>query len=121
MSESNNFHDTHYSEMDVQPIEVMQSIMSRHQFQYYLLGNIAKYDIRAGHKSGESFSKDMEKRERYIQWYYASTVLGKYINPKDVGVTVPLAFREDVLNLIHNKITWLKKCKQIVQSGRAEE
>lgn len=121
MESKDNFHDSHYADMEIQPIEIMQALMTRNEFQHFLFGTIVKYHRRAGHKQGESFRKDLTKRDRYIQWYYTSSVLGKYINPNDVGVSVPTDFKMNLINSIDSKYRWLKKCKQIINSGVNEQ
>ena len=115
------YHDLHYSEMGVQPIEVMQAILSKTQFIGFLYGNVVKYHLRAGHKDGESYRKDLEKRDRYLQWLYCAWILGNYINPKALYPKPPIEFISDVINCIDHKVNWLKKCQQIINSGRAEE
>lgn len=121
MVSKDKYHDSHYSEMGVQPIEVMQVIMSKSEFKGYLQGNVTKYHLRAGHKLGESFRKDLEKRDRYLQWLYMSWVLNKHINPNEAGVQPPMEFVNDIIAEIEYKQGWLKKCQQIINSGRSEE
>jgi hypothetical protein len=43
---------THYQEMPVQPLEVMQMVLSEAEYIGYLKGNVIKYSMRAGHKAG---------------------------------------------------------------------
>lgn len=75
------YYDNHYAEMSVQPIEVMQEIMSPEAFGGFLLGNAIKYHIRAGHKVGEDIEKEIAKRDRYISWRYHARK-GERIDPK---------------------------------------
>lgn len=112
---SDKYHDSHYAEMEIQPLEVMQVLMSKDEFQYFLYGQIVKYQMRAGKKCGESYLKDITKRDRYIQWYYMSLVLKKYINPNDAGDDVPLEFRMETIETIDKKIWELRKTKQIIK------
>jgi hypothetical protein len=48
---------THYKEMEVQPWEVMERLMSRQEFIGYLKGNIIKYGMRQGLKDGNDGGK----------------------------------------------------------------
>lgn len=74
-------YDDHYSSKAVQPIEIMQMIMSKEEFIGFLKGNIIKYACRAGTKAGESFDKDITKAERYKLWL-DQALEGKIINPR---------------------------------------
>lgn len=63
------YHDAHYANMaGLEPIEVMQLVMSREEFEGFLKGNIIKYTMRAGRKQGEAAEKDIAKANRYKQW-----------------------------------------------------
>lgn len=62
------YHDAHYQALPLQPIEVMQAVLTYSEFIGYLKGNIIKYCLRAGHKQGEGASKDYEKALRYKGW-----------------------------------------------------
>lgn len=87
MNNNNVYHDNHYAEMQVQPIELMQKIQSHEAFVGFLYGNAIKYHLRAGHKIGEAYSKDVDKRNHYIEWYIHAS-RGEYIDPKqDYPVT----------------------------------
>lgn len=55
----------HYIEMAVQPIELMESILTPEEMIGYLKGNMIKYSMRAGHKEGESTEKDVAKFRHY--------------------------------------------------------
>jgi len=87
MNSNNEYHDNHYAEMKVQPIEFCQKHQSHEAFVGGLYQNIVKYHRRAGHKIGEPRSKDENKRNRYIGfWTYARR--GVYIDPRlDYPVT----------------------------------
>ena len=54
----------HYKEMDVQPWEVMESVLNYTEFVGFLKGNIIKYTMRAGKKEN---SDDMGKARHYIE------------------------------------------------------
>lgn len=58
-------YNKHYEEMAVQPIELMEAILTREEIRGYLKGNIIKYGKRAGHKEGESVEKDVNKFKHY--------------------------------------------------------
>ena len=60
---------THYHGA-VEPIELMQSILTPEEFKGFLKGNAIKYAFRAGRKAGESAEKDKTKFEVYSQWLY---------------------------------------------------
>lgn len=80
------FYDTHYAAMaGLEPIELMQLIMSRDEFIGFLKGNIIKYTMRAGHKQGETAEKDIAKAKRYKQWLLKVMFLDPQfiINPKE--------------------------------------
>ena len=66
----------------LEPIEVMQLIMSREEFIGFLKGNIIKYTMRAGHKQGEAAEKDIAKAKRYKQWLMEMLYIEKIIDPK---------------------------------------
>ncbi len=79
------YHDAHYAHMaGLEPIELMQLVMSREEFTGFLKGNIIKYTMRAGHKQGEAAEKDIAKAKRYTQWLKRVLYLNEevIINPK---------------------------------------
>lgn len=79
------YHDAHYANMaGLEPIELMQLVMSREEFTGFLKGNIIKYTMRAGHKQGEAAEKDIAKAKRYTQWLKRVLYLNEevIINPK---------------------------------------
>lgn len=60
---------THYQRWPLQPIEVMQRAMSPEAFRGFLLGNVIKYQMRAGQKGGqEGAEKDRKKALQYDLW-----------------------------------------------------
>lgn len=69
-SNANQNPEAHYTAMPIQPLEVMQAIMPRHELMGFIKGNIIKYALRAGHKLGESAAKDAAKAKRYAEWLY---------------------------------------------------
>ena len=56
---------THYVNMQIQPWEVMQAVLSHEEFVGFLRGNIIKYSLRAGRKEGAT--KDADKARHYAQ------------------------------------------------------
>lgn len=56
----------YYREMEYEPIEVIQSVMTDEQFEGFLWGNIIKYAMRYGKK--EDKVKTAEKIENYARW-----------------------------------------------------
>lgn len=60
---------THYHGA-VEPIELMQAILTPDEFKGFLKGNAIKYAFRAGRKTGESAEKDKTKFIVYSQWLY---------------------------------------------------
>lgn len=80
------FYDAHYAAMaGLEPIEVMQLVLTSDEFIGFLKGNIIKYTLRAGHKQGEAAEKDIAKAKRYKQWllqvgYYCKDNM---IHPKE--------------------------------------
>lgn len=63
------YYDEHYASMaGLEPIELMQLVLSPAEFIGFLKGNIIKYSMRAGKKQGEAAEKDVAKAKRYIEW-----------------------------------------------------
>lgn len=60
------YHDKHYNGCIIEPILLMQKHLTKEQFEGFLLGNIIKYRVRAGHK--DDAKKDIDKAMRYEQW-----------------------------------------------------
>jgi len=58
----------HYQNSALQPIQVMQRIMSKEQFYGFLMGNFIKYSMRMSHKKSESVEKEKEKARQYAYW-----------------------------------------------------
>ena len=54
----------HYKEMNIQPWELMESLLPHEQFVGFLAGNIMKYALRDGKKEGAT--KDAEKARHYM-------------------------------------------------------
>lgn len=63
------YYDEHYASMaGLEPIELMQLVLSLPEFVGFLKGNIIKYTMRAGKKQGEAVEKDVAKAKRYTEW-----------------------------------------------------
>ena len=71
-------YDAHYLG-DVQPIELMQSAMSKEAFMGFLRGNIIKYACRLGKKDG--VAKETTKILRYAEWL-DKVAKGEKVNPR---------------------------------------
>lgn len=70
--------DEHYHNK-VQPLEIMQEIMTPEEFRGFLFGNIIKYSCRCGRK--DEPQKEFAKLRRYREWY-DKAVLGEHIDPR---------------------------------------
>lgn len=70
--------DEHYHDK-VQPLEIMQEIMTPEEFRGFLFGNIIKYSCRCGKK--DEPQKEFAKLRRYKEWY-DKAVLGEHIDPR---------------------------------------
>ena len=76
-------YDEHYASMiGLEPIELMQLVLTHDEFIGFLKGNNIKYTLRAGKKQGEAAEKDVAKAKRYTEWLMK---LGykMLINPKE--------------------------------------
>lgn len=71
-------YDEHY-QGDVQPIELMQSVMSQEAFMGFLRGNIIKYACRLGKK--DDVAKETTKILRYAEWL-DKVAKGEKVNPR---------------------------------------
>lgn len=61
-------YNQHYKELAIEPIELMRITLTREELQGFIKGNIIKYALRAGHKEGESYDKDVAKLLVYKGW-----------------------------------------------------
>lgn len=80
------YYDEHYASMaGLEPIELMQLVLSPAEFIGFLKGNIIKYSMRAGKKQGEAAEKDVAKAKRYTAWLRKVTPYDTQflINPKE--------------------------------------
>lgn len=71
-------YDEHYHDK-VQPLEIMQEIMTPEEFKGFLFGNIIKYTCRCGRK--DEPQKEFSKLRRYREWYDMA-VMGRHIDPR---------------------------------------
>ncbi len=71
-------YDEHYHDK-VQPLEIMQEIMTPEEFKGFLFGNIIKYTCRCGKK--DEPQKEFSKLRRYREWYDMA-VMGRHIDPR---------------------------------------
>lgn len=55
---------SHYRDMQMQPWDVMQAVLTPEEFRGFLKGNVIKYAMRAGRKDG---SDDAGKAQHYRQ------------------------------------------------------
>jgi hypothetical protein len=53
----------HYTRQDIQPWEYMQAVMTKDQFEGFILGNIIKYISRYQEKGGK---EDLQKASHYL-------------------------------------------------------
>jgi len=72
----------HYNSLPVQPIELMETILTPEEFQGFLKGNMLKYVMRAGRKANEDSTKDTNKFNQYKEWYIMA------INGHSVGASL---------------------------------
>lgn len=72
----------HYNSLDIQPLELMQAMLSPEEFKGFLKGNILKYTMRKGLKPGETVSKDSKKAKQYKYWLELAEE-GVTINPRE--------------------------------------
>jgi len=63
----------HYANMQIEPFEVMQGLLTHPEYVGFLKGNIIKYSMRQGRKEGEPAEKDASKCRAYINKLYEAT------------------------------------------------
>lgn len=61
-------YNQHYKELAIEPIELLRITLTKEELQGFIKGNIIKYALRAGHKEGEDYSKDVAKLLVYKGW-----------------------------------------------------
>lgn len=63
-----DFHNEHYENMLVEPLELMQSVLTPEEYRGFLKGSAIKYAMRAGHKGTEEDAEaDADKFLFYSQ------------------------------------------------------
>lgn len=55
---------THYTDMELQPWDVMEAVLTPEEYRGYLKGNVIKYGMRQGRKEG---SDDGGKGRHYLE------------------------------------------------------
>lgn len=58
----------HYKTGGLEVVDIWRAKLSRDEFRGLLKGNILKYLLRAGCKSGEKVMDDLQKCETYLNW-----------------------------------------------------
>ena len=81
---------SHYEKAAMQPLEVMQRIMTKEQFKGFLLGNCIKYRMRSDYKG--QHDSDEYKARQYAYWL-EMTKEGRIINPSKDKVPFDYEFR----------------------------
>ena len=61
-------YNDHYKKLPIEPIELMRTTLTKEELQGFIKGNIIKYALRAGHKDGEDYSKEVAKLLVYKGW-----------------------------------------------------
>ncbi|MEA4835171.1 MAG: DUF3310 domain-containing protein [Anaeromusa sp.] len=70
----------HYQIGSLQPIEIMQEIMTPEEFVGYLRGSVLKYGLRLGRKDDRVV--DARKAAQFSKWM-AQALAGEKINPRE--------------------------------------
>jgi hypothetical protein len=86
----NTIRPGYYEKSAMQPLEVMQRIMTAEQFKGFLLGNCIKYRMRCENKGQRD--SDMYKARQYAYWL-EMTKEGRIINPSKDKVPFDYEFR----------------------------
>ena len=58
---------THYKDMDPQPWNVMQSLLTPEEFRGFLKGNMLKYAMRQGKKDGPDAGKYYHYKQKLLE------------------------------------------------------
>ena len=78
ISHGNTIRPGYYERSAMQPLEVMQAIMTEEQFKGFLFGNCIKYCMRKNYKGQRE--SDEYKARQYAYWLEMSRE-GRIINP----------------------------------------
>jgi hypothetical protein len=81
---------SHYEKSAMQPLEVMQAIMTEEQFKGFLLGNCIKYCMRKNYKG--QHDSDEYKARQYAYWLELAD-MGQTINPSEDKVPDSYRFK----------------------------
>lgn len=90
ISHGNTIRPGYYENSAMQPLEVMQRIMTTEQFKGFLLGNCIKYRMRCEHKGQRD--SDLYKARQYAYWL-EMVGDGHIINPSKDKVPFDYDFR----------------------------
>lgn len=85
-------------------------MVSRDMFNGFLFCTAIKYHLRAGNKQGESYEKDIVKRDRYFAWLYNADVLGAVIDPS-LDYELPVKYKEMYIR----NIDFYRKLKESIR------
>lgn len=88
--EQGNKEQGYYEKSAMQPLEVMQRLMTGEQFKGFLLGNCIKYRMRSQYKG--QHDSDEYKARQYAYWL-EMTKEGRMINPSKDKVPFDYEFR----------------------------
>lgn len=66
----------------LQPVGMLQDILTPEEFRGWLKGSMFKYFCRAGKKPGEPYERDMAKCLQFNEWLKQAAT-GKKINPRE--------------------------------------
>jgi hypothetical protein len=58
---------THYKDMAIQPVDVIEANFTKEEVIGYYRGNAVKYLLRAGNKTGNSFGQELAKAVHYCE------------------------------------------------------
>jgi hypothetical protein len=88
--EQGNKEQGYYEKSAMQPLEVMQAIMTEEQFKGFLLGNCIKYCMRKNYKG--QHDSDEYKARQYAYWLELAD-MGQTINPTEDKVPDSYRFK----------------------------
>jgi hypothetical protein len=88
--EQGNKEQGYYEQSAMQPLEVMQAIMTEEQFKGFLFGNCIKYCMRKNYKG--QHDSDEYKARQYAYWLELAD-MGQTINPTEDKVPDSYKFK----------------------------
>ena len=81
MNQQHNAHDEHYASKVIEPILVIEQVMSTAkevpEEARYSVGQAIRYLMRVGTKAGEDWRKELDKAENYIHRARTGQWIGK--------------------------------------------